>query len=353
MAIESVAITAGSGTKIAVDTIDTDKQVQYVKLMDGTDGEATPIVGDADGLHVVTMAMAIDDNGFSIAGPVGIRGLDAMTETYGNVGLHAGALDVFLTGGWTPPISAGDENIGNVDIVTVPAPLSVVGSGTEATAMRVTIATDSTGVLSIDDNAGSITIDGSVAISSGTVTTVSTVTSVTAVAGMPTGANATAVQGTVAHDAAAAQNPVQVGAYAVNALPAAVANADLAHLITDLNSRLITLPYANPENTISGCSAALTDTNAANVVATDSGNGLKWYVTDILVTNSHATVGTLVDVEDSAALVLWQGYAAPAGGGFACHFTTPIQTGANTHIHAKNTTTGSSTYVCVSAYKAP
>lgn len=40
--------------------------------------------------------------------------------------------------------------------------LSVVGGGTEATALRVTIANDSTGLLSIDDNGGSITVDGTV-----------------------------------------------------------------------------------------------------------------------------------------------------------------------------------------------
>ncbi|MDH4235605.1 MAG: hypothetical protein OEW25_01455 [Nitrospira sp.] len=56
-------------------------------------------------------------------------------------------------------IAAGDNNIGNVDIVTVPAPLSTTGSGTEATALRVTIATDSTGVLSVDDNGASLTVD--------------------------------------------------------------------------------------------------------------------------------------------------------------------------------------------------
>ena len=59
-------------------------------------------------------------------------------------------------------ITAGDNNIGNVDIVTVPAPLSTTGSGTEAAALRVTIATNSTGVLSIDDNGGSLTVDGTV-----------------------------------------------------------------------------------------------------------------------------------------------------------------------------------------------
>lgn len=59
---------------------------------------------------------------------------------------------------------AGDNNIGNVDIVTVPAPLSTTGGGTEATALRVTLATDSTGVVSVDDNGGALTVDGTVAV---------------------------------------------------------------------------------------------------------------------------------------------------------------------------------------------
>ena len=39
------------------------------------------------------------------------------------------------------------------------AALSVVGGGVEATAMRVTIASDSTGVLSVDDNGAALTVD--------------------------------------------------------------------------------------------------------------------------------------------------------------------------------------------------
>lgn len=49
-----------------------------------------------------------------------------------------------------------------VDVITVPAPLSTSGGGTEATALRVTVASDSTGVLSVDDNGGSLTVDGTV-----------------------------------------------------------------------------------------------------------------------------------------------------------------------------------------------
>ena len=90
-------------------------------------------------------------------------------------------------------LPAGTNNIGDVDVLSMPvvavtqsgtwdevgindsgnsitvdnAQLSVVGSGTEATAMRVTIATDSTGVLSVDDNGGSLTVDGTITEASG------------------------------------------------------------------------------------------------------------------------------------------------------------------------------------------
>jgi len=50
-----------------------------------------------------------------------------------------------------------------VDVITVPAPLNVTGGGTQASALRVTIASDSTGVVSVDDNGGSLTVDSGAA----------------------------------------------------------------------------------------------------------------------------------------------------------------------------------------------
>ena len=64
----------------------------------------------------------------------------------------------------TVGLAAGTNNIGDVDVLTVPAPLSTTGGGTEAAALRVTIASDSTGLVSIDDNGGSLTVDGSVSL---------------------------------------------------------------------------------------------------------------------------------------------------------------------------------------------
>jgi hypothetical protein len=125
---DNVAITAGTGTNIAADEV-TDAtlgscKVQYVKLMDGTlDGTTKAAIG-ANGLACDVKAL--------------------------------------------PAIPAGTNNIGDVDVLTVPAPLSTTGGGTEATALRVTIATDSTGVVSIDDNGGALTVDGSVTVTQAT-----------------------------------------------------------------------------------------------------------------------------------------------------------------------------------------
>lgn len=126
---DNVTLNSGSGGA----TLSTDEvtratvvqHVQYVKLMNGTDAAIDVIPGDAT-------------NG----------------------------LDVDVTR--LPALPAGTNNIGDVDVLTVPAPLSTTGGGTEATALRVTVASDSTGVLSVDDNGGSLTVDVGTALPAGT-----------------------------------------------------------------------------------------------------------------------------------------------------------------------------------------
>lgn len=77
-----------------------------------------------------------------------------------------------LAGQTQPGVDIGDVTVNNAagvgavniqdggNSITVDNPaLSVVGGGVEAAALRVTIASDSTGVLSVDDNGGSLTVD--------------------------------------------------------------------------------------------------------------------------------------------------------------------------------------------------
>lgn len=66
-----------------------------------------------------------------------------------------------------------------------------IGAGVEATALRVTLATDSTGVISVDDNGGSLTVDGTVAATqSGTWN----ITNISGTVSLPTGAATAAKQ---------------------------------------------------------------------------------------------------------------------------------------------------------------
>lgn len=85
---------------------------------------------------------------------------------------HVDAIPVTQSGTWD---EVGIHDSGN-SITVDNAQLSVVGGGTEAAAMRVTIANDSTGVLSVDDNGstlsvddggGALTVDGTVAVTNG------------------------------------------------------------------------------------------------------------------------------------------------------------------------------------------
>lgn len=104
-------------------------------------------------LDAIKIAVETIDN--AIAGnevQVDILTLPALSAGTNNIG----DVDVLTL----PALPAGNNNIGDVDIASLPAPLTTVGGGTEATALRVTLANDSTGVLSIDDNGGSLTVDG-------------------------------------------------------------------------------------------------------------------------------------------------------------------------------------------------
>ena len=133
----------------------------------------------ADGNFASKVSATRDAN--AVANPIFVR----LTDGAVAIGVTANALDVNITtasvtvDGTVAATQSGVWNIGTVttltgitndvniadggNSITVDnAALSVVGGGTEATALRVTIANDSTGLISIDDGGGSITVDGTV-----------------------------------------------------------------------------------------------------------------------------------------------------------------------------------------------
>lgn len=89
------------------------------------------------------------------------NGIDVdVTRVTGTVTVDGSGVTQPVSGTVTANAGSGTFTVSGAVTNTV---LSVVGGGTEATAQRVTIASDSTGVLSVDDNGGSLTVDGTVA----------------------------------------------------------------------------------------------------------------------------------------------------------------------------------------------
>src|SRR3990167_2278226 len=251
-------------------------------------------------------------------------------------------------------IPAGDNNVGNVDIVTVPAPLSTTGGGVEATALRVTIASDSTGLLSIDDNSGSLTVDAPVAtpvfvrLSDGAaaITTLAvslasvpshavtnagtfavqdsailtelqlkadlTETQPVSLASVPSHAvnnagtfavQATAV-GTIADDATTPGAPVMIGGTAKS--PDATdpgnvsAEDDVARFTTDLNRRqYVNTRHAWTWSYHENSSDALTDA----AVQADPGDGYQLVITEIMFSTGAATACNIFFEEGSTTIL--------------------------------------------------
>lgn len=316
---DGVAITAGSGTTVETDDV-AGRHYQKVKLADGTADSSTVIEagnGTASGALRVTVAsdstgvLSVDDNGstLSVDDGGGALTVDGTVSVSGTVTADVtGQGDVPVTlDGEAVVLGAGSAaigklgansgvDIGDVDVTSVPAPLSTTGGGTEAAALRVTVASDSTGVLSVDDGGGALTVDngGTFAVQA-------------------------ASAGDVAHDGADSGNPVKVGAKALahGASPTAVAAGDR----TDLYANRDGIPFSigghpNAQTIRANYTSAQTDTAIVSTTEkivvtriTVTASNANTVDTDVLIgfgaTNTPTTTGVLAAHPD-----------VPAGGGF-------------------------------------
>ena len=217
-----------------------------------------------------------------------------------------------------PALVAGTANIGDVDVLTVPAPLSTTGGGTEAAALRVTLANDSTGLVSVDDNGGSLTVDGTVSVN------------------LNAGTNTNEVVGDAAHDDAAAGNPLLGAGVAIDTDDTAPPNrvsaeGDVVRLGTDRDGSQFVRPHGPQiwsyhENS----SAALTDAT----VHAAPGAGLSLYVCTIVVSTGAATAFNIFFEEGSTTVLGPYYLEAVAGRGLALQFNPPKKITANTALTA-------------------
>lgn len=154
--------------------------------------------------------------------------------------------------------------------------------------------------------------------------------------------------GQVAHGASIQGNPVRTGGRARTSELTAVSNDQQVDALFDEFGKQVIIPYSIPSKWTDGYTAAITGTSDTAVIAAP-GASLFLNITWLLVTNSHATVGTVVQWK-SGSTVRGQGYAAPVGQGFMISFRTPIKIAANTAFNVACVTTSSNVYASAGGF---
>lgn len=249
------------------------------------------------------------------------------TKVIGTVNIASGqslaanqSTNIAQINGVTPLMGAGNTGTGS--------PRVTIASDQASIPVAATLAAETTKVI------GTINIAGSQTLA--TLTTLTTLTG-----------------GGVAHDAADSGNPIKVGARAISAEITAVSAGDRVDALCDLAGKRIVLPYANPENFVSGAiTSAMTGTTSTSLIAAPAA-GLRNYITTIVVSNAHATVNTDVVIQDgSGGTTLMTIPAACLYGGAVINLPVPLrQPTTATAIYCACVTTGSSTKVSAVGYK--
>jgi hypothetical protein len=265
----------------------------------------------------------------------------------------------------TNALPAGDNNIGNVDVVTLPAlPAGTnnIGDVDVLTLPALPAGTNNIGDVDIasiaagDNNIGNVDIVSMPAV---TVTGVSTLaeqqTQTTHLASIKTAVELQ--DDTVAtHDSAATAKGTQTVLEARSTAPTAVSDGDAVRAQASLSGKTVTLGDSIPGLTWSYAAVAggLVNTNGVTVKAAGAA-GVRNYIKSVQVINSHATISTEVCIKDGASgTVLHRGYALANGGGYACTFNPPLRGSAATLVEiAEVTATGTAgVLVSLQGYEA-
>ena len=222
------------------------------------------------------------------------------------------------------------------------------GQATMANSAPVVIASNQSAI-PITDNSGSITIDSPV----GTPAYVRLSDGASAITTLPVSMATNTPVGTVAHDAADSGAPIKVGGRARTSDVTAVASDDRVDAIFDKIGRMLVLPYSLLENIVSGAiTTSMTGTTSTSLISAP-GAGLYNYITQVTVSNAHATQGTDVALQDgNGGTTFYTIPAAAVYGGAAITFNPPLkQPTSNTALYCANVTTGASTKVSASGFK--
>jgi hypothetical protein len=168
------------------------------------------------------------------------------------------------------------------------------------------------------------------------------------------GTFAVQVSGVAQGSSSSGQTVTPIGARTLAATPTDTTAQTNTPVLT-LGGAVSTMPYGLLDNGVSGLTAAMTSTTSTAVTGMGApGASLFNYITQITVGNSHATVGTFVELQDgSGGTTFYTIPAAAVYGGATITFPKPLkQPTANTGLFCKNTTTGANVILSASGFKA-
>lgn len=271
-------------------------------------------------------------------------------------------------------LTDGADNVSNANNELVTAALTyaydgtawdrvTIGGGTEATALRVTVANDSTGVLSVDDNGSSLSVDwngtqpvtgsgtatGALRVElptngTGVLATVSTVTTVSTLTG-----------GGVAHDSGDSGNPVKIGVKAKASTEGVtlVAADDRTDLYADVDGVLVVKGACTNDDVVS---ERVSNTDGASTAFTNFGAVASTHncVSAISIFNSSASA-VFIDFRDGTGGSVLFTMGAPAGGGsiISCgNQPFLFRTSQNTALAFDGSAAASTIYISVSGYQS-
>lgn len=280
--VDNVAVTPGSGATFATDDVG---GIQYprVKLAQGADGAATDV---------------------SSAAPLQVTLANGTVPSHAVTNAGTFATQAAQSGTWT-------VQPGNTANTT--AWLAKIGDGTNTAAIKAAstapVATDPALVVSMSPN--SQNANGQTTMANSTPVTIAS--DQTALAVTPAG--------NVAHDAVDSGNPQKIGAKATTSLSGLtlVASADRTDMFAGVDGVIITRPYCNLEDIVSGRATDTAGTSTTCISAQAA--GIKTYLTSVALTNSSATAVT-VNILDGASVKYT--LSVPAGSGNNKEFNVPL-----------------------------
>lgn len=124
--------------------------------------------------------------------------------------------------------------------------------------------------------------------------------------------------------------------------------------VVDLLSRIkdVLTGTSSSVTLVKGKTSDITTTADTSVISAP-GSGLSLKITQVLVTNSHASVGTFVNLKDSSGAI-YTGYATSGGGGFTLTFPfeSPLTLAAASSLIAACETSGANVRVSASGYQS-